>query len=126
MSRNFTFSLKSLLEQHMGQPNFLCYSVSAMAEKHFASDPIRSERGGYRLSEYPDSLALIGKFRELVPHLFINLKDVNPGDTKFIDGHMTKEARMKILANERRYVLEEAIKFYGEDFELTMELNPKS
>jgi hypothetical protein len=125
MSRNFTFTLKSLLAQHVKRPNYLCFSVADLAALHFSNNPIMSECGRYRLSEYPNSAALIKKFRELVPHLFIDIREVEPGNRKVIEGHMTKEVRMKIVGNDRRHVLEESIKLYGEDFELTMELNPK-
>lgn len=121
--RPFTFTLSALLEKHKQFPNYICFSVSLLAAEYFHDNPKRHETG-IKLDEYPESSAVIEKFRELMPNFFVDRGMVSPGTERVITYHMKKEVLNKNFADPRLYLLEETIKVYGEDFQLTMDISP--
>lgn len=121
--RPFTFTLSALLEKHKKNPNYICFSVSLLAGEYFHDNPKR-HKTGINLDEYPESSAVIEKFRELMPNFFVARGVVSPGTERVITYHMKKEVLNKNFADPRLYLLEETIKVYGDDFELTMDISP--
>ncbi len=121
--RPFTFTLADLLQKHQKAPTYLCFAVSSLAAAHFHNDR-KKHATGFSLDEYPESSAVIQKFRELMPHFFVDRGVVSPGTEKVITYHMKKEVLNNNFADPRLYLLEETIKVYGDDFELTMDISP--
>lgn len=121
--RPFTFTLADLLQKHQKNPSYICFTVSSLAAAHFHDNPKMHETG-VRLDEYPESSAVIEKFRELMPNFFVARGVVSPGTERVITYHMKKEVLNKNFADPRLYLLEETIKVYGDDFELTMDISP--
>lgn len=121
--RPFTFTLADLLQKHQKNPSYICFTVSSLAAVHFHDNP-KMHKTGVRLDEYPESSAVIEKFRELMPNFFVDRGVVSPGNERVITYHMKKEVLNKNFADPRLYLLEETIKVYGDDFELTMDISP--
>lgn len=121
--RPFTFTLSALLEKHKKNPNYICFSVSLLAGEYFRDNP-KKHKTGINLDEYPESSAVIEKFRELMPNFFVARGAVAAGTEQVITYHMKKEVLNKNFADPRLYLLEETIKVYGGDFELTMDISP--
>ena len=117
MPRPFTFTLEELAKQYQKKANYLCFSVAFIAN---AREP-KFDTDGYRILEFPNSVELIQKFRELMPQFFVDEKDVDrSGDTIF-EGHLTQDA---FRHDFRGSLLQECIKVYGGDFQITLNIHP--
>lgn len=121
--RPFTFTLAELLTRYQSNPSYLCFSISDMAADHFADSPI-IDVDGDRMSEYPKSSDVITKFRELMPEMFNSRRrDEDFGVNSEIGYYMNKGNFPEDLMDPRLYLLEETIKVYGGDYQLTMDIS---
>lgn len=121
--RSFTFTLAELLARYQRKPNYLCFTISDMAGCYFAESPIL-DADGDKMSEYPKSSDVITKFRELMPEMFdIRRADENFGVNSEIGYYMNKAAFPELLMDPRLYLLEQTIKVYGGDYQLTMDIS---
>ena len=119
MPRPFTFTLEELAKQYQKKENYLCFSVAFIAN---AREP-KFDTDGDRILEFPNSVELIQKFRELMPQFFVEQKDVDrSGDTVF-EGHLKPES---VCHDFRGVLLQECIKVYGGDFQITLEIDEKN
>jgi len=115
MSRPFTFTLEELAKHYQKKANYLCCSVAFIAN---AREP-KFDMDRERILEFPNSVELIQKFRELMPQFFVDEKDVDrSGDTVF-EGHLKPEF---VCRDFRGVLLQECIKVYGGDFQITLEI----
>lgn len=126
MPRPFTFTLGELAKQYQAKENFLCFSVAFIAN---AREP-KFDTDGDRILEYPNSVELIQKFRELMPDFFVEQKDVDrSGDTVF-EGHLKRESECHdfrgVRPDFRGVLLQECIKVYGGDFQITLEIDERN
>ncbi len=119
MPRPFTFTLGELAKQYQTKANYLCFSVAFIAN---AREP-KFDADGFRILEFPFSVELIQKFRELMPDFFVEQKDVDrSGDTVF-EGHLKPETKCHDF---RGFLLQECIKVYGGDFKITLGIDEKN
>lgn len=121
MPRPFTFTLGELAKQYQKTPNYLCFSVAFIANSR---EP-KFDADGDRILEFPFSVELIQKFRELMPDFFVEQKDVDrSGDTVF-EGHLKPDIECPDFRDFRGFLLQECIKVHGDDFQITLELDEK-
>lgn len=119
MPRPFTFTLEELAKQYQKKANYLCFSVAFIAN---AREP-KFDTDGYRILEFPNSVELIQKFRELMPQFFVDEKDVDRGGDTVFEGHLKPESE---CPDFRGVLLQECIKVYGGDFQITLEIDEKN
>lgn len=116
MPRPFTFTLGELANQYQEKPCFLCFSVAYIAN---AREP-KFDADQDRILEFPKSVELIEKFRELMPELFKEQKDVEYETTVF-EGHL----KQNDFEDCRGHILRECIKVHGDDFQITLDIDEK-
>ena len=122
MPRPFTFTLAELAKQYQKTANYLCFSVAFIAN---AREP-KFDADGDRILEFPNSVELIQKFRELMPQFFIDEKDVDRSGNTVFEGHLTRELTCHDFRGVRGILLQECIKVYGGDFQITLEIDEKN
>ena len=116
MPRPFTFTLGELAKQYQEKENFLCFSVAWITN---AREPKFDAFRG-RVLEFPNSDELIQKFRELLPELFMEQKDVE-FETTVLEGHLKQNE----FEDCRGHILRECIKVHGDDFQITLDIDEK-
>ena len=119
MPRPFTFTLAELAKHYQKKENFLCFSVAFIAN---AREP-KFDADGDRILEFPNSVELIQKFRELMPQFFVDEKDVDQSGNTVFEGHLTQDAYRHDF---RGSLLQECIKVHGDDFQITLEIDEKN
>lgn len=118
MPRPFTFTLEELAKQYQTKASYLCFSVAFIANSR---EP-KFDADGFRILEFPFSVELIQKFRELMPDFFVEQKDVDrSGDTVF-EVHLKPDIKRPDF---RGFLLQECIKVYGGDFQITLDIDEK-
>lgn len=124
MPRPFTFTLEELAKQYQTKANYLCFSVAFIANSR---EP-KFDADGFRILEFPFSVELIQKFRELMPDVFVEQKDVDrSGDTVF-EGHLKPDIKcpdFREFRDFRGFLLQECIKVHGDDFKITLDIDEK-
>ena len=124
MPRPFTVTLEELVKQYQKKENYLCFVVAYIAN---AREPKFDEHGD-RILEFPNSRELIQKFRELMPQFFVDEKDIDRGGNTVFEGHLKPESECPdfrgVRPDFRGVLLQECIKVYGGDFQITLEIHP--
>ena len=64
--RTFNVKLSALIAAYQARPNYLCMTIMLMARKKPTDIP-----------EYPESQAVIWKFRQLMPELFVPREEMD-------------------------------------------------
>ena len=126
MPRPFTFTLEELAKQYQKKADYLCFSVAFIAN---AREP-KFDADGDRILEFPNSVELIQKFRELMPQFFVDEKDVDRSGNTVFEGHLKPESECHdfrgVRPDFRGVLLQECIKVYGGDFQITLEIDEKN
>lgn len=126
MPRPFNFTLEELAKQYQKKANYLCFSVAFIAN---AREP-KFDTDGDRILEFPNSVELIQKFRELMPQFFVDEKDVDRSGNTVFEGHQKRESECHdfrgVRPDFRGVLLQECIKVYGGDFQITLEIDEKN
>ena len=125
MARPFTVTLEELVKQYEKKANYLCFVVAYIAN---AREP-KFDANRDRILEFPNSVALIQRFRELVPGLFVEKKDVDRSRELVFEGHLKQEFQefQEFKCHDFRGVLlQECIKVYGGDFQITLQIDEKN